>query len=374
MVEATDSAALIEDLFRAALEPAHWVTALARLRDATGGVTASYVVIGAGTESVVRDLQSTPGMLKAYAEYYHQHDFYDACYVQGRFRPGVAWGSHWVMDDRAHARSEFIAEFLRPIGSFYFGGMVLVDDPPGRIALCAHRARKQGPFAATDLALFDTLQPHARRAALLERAVARANAANALGEALIERFRHAVLLVDRRHRVVRMNRRAETLLLTGSVVSIRGGSLVAAWPADSSRLSAAISGALARTSRSVRLSGRTGERLQVIAMPLPAGAPSQRIADFDPGATALLVLLDPDAAPRQFAAPLMQVFGLTRREAELAGWLADGAPVSEAAVRMGLTPGSARQLLKRVYRKTDTTRQAELVALLATLPDVGDGP
>ncbi|MGD9604257.1 MAG: helix-turn-helix transcriptional regulator [Gammaproteobacteria bacterium] len=374
MPDAETSATLIEGLFCAAVDPTQWSQVLARLRDATGAVTASYVVIdpGSGTGSVVRDLASTPEMLAAYSAYYHKVDFYDACYAQGRFGPGVTWGSHWVMDDHAHAHSEFIADFLRPIGSFYFGGTVLMDGNAGRVALCAHRARHQGPFGATQLALFDALQPHVRRAALLERAVTQAQLGNALGAVLIERFRDAVLLVNQQGRVIRMNRRAEAHLVRGSVLSLRGGALAAARPGDSSRLSAAIAGALARTSRSVRLCGRAGERLQVIVMPLPAGAPSLSLAGVDAGPAVMLVLIDPDAPPCGSAAPLMQMFGLTAREAELAGWLSRGDRISGAATRMGLTPGSARQLLKRVYRKTHTTRQPELVALLAALPDIGD--
>jgi DNA-binding CsgD family transcriptional regulator len=64
---------------------------------------------------------------------------------------------------------------------------------------------------------------------------------------------------------------------------------------------------------------------------------------------------------------LCDLFGLTSREAAIAMLLADGHGLEEIARRLRMAIGTARNHLKSVFEKTDTTRQAELVALLGRL-------
>lgn len=63
-------------------------------------------------------------------------------------------------------------------------------------------------------------------------------------------------------------------------------------------------------------------------------------------------------------AVLTNLFDLTAAEARLAAALAKGLSVQEAAVACGITFGSARVYLERIFRKTGVNRQALLVAVL----------
>ncbi|UUP19265.1 helix-turn-helix transcriptional regulator [Nitratireductor thuwali] len=65
--------------------------------------------------------------------------------------------------------------------------------------------------------------------------------------------------------------------------------------------------------------------------------------------------------------PLTNQFQLTRAEAALAQHLLEGASLKEAAERLKITQGTARQRLKVIFNKTDTHRQSELIALLQRL-------
>ncbi|MBH1997609.1 MAG: helix-turn-helix transcriptional regulator [Sphingomonadaceae bacterium] len=58
---------------------------------------------------------------------------------------------------------------------------------------------------------------------------------------------------------------------------------------------------------------------------------------------------------------LTALFGLSRRESELAFALSDGRTISEAANLMGLTEETARNYTKRIYAKMGVRGQAELV-------------
>ncbi|WP_292186701.1 helix-turn-helix transcriptional regulator [Mesorhizobium sp.] len=61
---------------------------------------------------------------------------------------------------------------------------------------------------------------------------------------------------------------------------------------------------------------------------------------------------------------LSSLFDLTPAEARLAVEPASGLSVQEAAMEIGIAVKSARTYLDRIFRKTETSRQSQLVALL----------
>jgi DNA-binding CsgD family transcriptional regulator len=65
------------------------------------------------------------------------------------------------------------------------------------------------------------------------------------------------------------------------------------------------------------------------------------------------------------AKALTAMFGLTRSEARLAAAVADGASLAEAADALGLTIETARNYAKRVFAKTRTRGQVDLVRAIA---------
>lgn len=64
------------------------------------------------------------------------------------------------------------------------------------------------------------------------------------------------------------------------------------------------------------------------------------------------------------ASILAALFDLTPAEARLATALASGRSTQEAAMEIGIAVKSARSYLERIFRKTGTNRQSQLVALL----------
>ncbi|MBT4490951.1 MAG: helix-turn-helix transcriptional regulator [Rhodospirillaceae bacterium] len=59
---------------------------------------------------------------------------------------------------------------------------------------------------------------------------------------------------------------------------------------------------------------------------------------------------------------------LNSSEAQLATVIATSQDIGTCANQMGITAETARGYLKRIFSKTDTSRQAELVHLLLNLP------
>jgi DNA-binding CsgD family transcriptional regulator len=76
---------------------------------------------------------------------------------------------------------------------------------------------------------------------------------------------------------------------------------------------------------------------------------------------ALMILCDQDMRLEVDESMLCKLYGLTRGEAALASYLLRGKSIEEAAEQLFISPHTARTHLKRIFMKTDTHRQTELV-------------
>jgi DNA-binding CsgD family transcriptional regulator len=78
-------------------------------------------------------------------------------------------------------------------------------------------------------------------------------------------------------------------------------------------------------------------------------------------------LVDREARPAAAPCDLIEAFRLTPAEARLAASLAAGEPIEMMAEKLGIAYETARNVLKRIFHKTETRRQGELIALIRRL-------
>jgi DNA-binding CsgD family transcriptional regulator len=106
-----------------------------------------------------------------------------------------------------------------------------------------------------------------------------------------------------------------------------------------------------------------------VSMNLASDRPcvARKLSLGEDSATFLLVCVDLNASWLVNSKPLQSVFGLTRCEALVAVELCTGATLRQIAARREIGIGTVRGQLKSIFIKTGTTRQPELVALLAKL-------
>jgi DNA-binding CsgD family transcriptional regulator len=74
--------------------------------------------------------------------------------------------------------------------------------------------------------------------------------------------------------------------------------------------------------------------------------------------------MDPDIAGTPSPTLLQELFGLTAAEAVFAAEISRGDGMQAVAERLSIAPTTARTHLTRIFEKTGTRRQAELVRLL----------
>jgi DNA-binding CsgD family transcriptional regulator len=89
-------------------------------------------------------------------------------------------------------------------------------------------------------------------------------------------------------------------------------------------------------------------------------------------ATVLLLAREPDRSPRVTSAHLAELYNLTSAEARTAQALLAGKGPREIAAALNVGVATVHTRLHRVFDKTGTTRQAELLRLLMEIASLGD--
>jgi DNA-binding CsgD family transcriptional regulator len=171
---------------------------------------------------------------------------------------------------------------------------------------------------------------------------------------LAENFEQGLAVTDLYGRARFLNRTARAFISRGLLRVERGG-LRGTTPEDSAALRRTIACCAAgQGGRSVRLEG-DGGTLLIAACAITEDA-------------VLLRLIDPAAARLPSAGVLQDQFGFTPAEAALAVDILAGNDLTASATRRRITRNTARVHLRRLFAKTGTRRQAELMRLLLLCP------
>jgi DNA-binding CsgD family transcriptional regulator len=215
--------------------------------------------------------------------------------------------------------------------------------------LCVSKPKGAADFNGKDVATLRHLVPHLSLALGLKERLAGLEIYATDIRVALDRLEDGLLLLDARARPVFINREGEVML--------------AAEPGLNAAL-AELTGARRHILRQggafdVLRDGRSPLRLRVA----PIGAEGQ--ASWLPDqAVAAVFLSDPDAAARRCGEALALSYALTPAETRFAVEIAKGDGRAAAARRLGISPLTARAHLSRIFEKTGTHRQAELVRLL----------
>ena len=286
--------------------------------------------------------------------------------------PGTIVTGRQVVGHRELVETEFYNGWLRPQGYFHRIAGVLSRANDRLAYVEVLRPQAGGCFGRRELTLFHRLLPHLQQAFQVHRVASRLQAERDAAVEVLDRLPLGVLLVDRACQLLAANSYAKQLLAEADGLTLGYNGLCAASHEETASLRELAScdpltatGGSARPDGALTLSRPSGRRpLQVLVSPLPR---TGGLID-DEGPATVLFVADPDRAVRADQETLRRLFGLTRTEARLAALIAQGERLDEAAEAMGVSVGTARTHLKRIFSKTGAKRQSELVRLLLTGP------
>jgi DNA-binding CsgD family transcriptional regulator len=361
MIYADRIKAAVDDVVAAALLGEGWEESLARLARAA---EARHAVLMRNAPHRVVAVVSDDGAAEAIADYMAGRAPPNSRYR--RVDTGRADGFRVDHDDYSDdllARDPYYQEFLRPKGIFWHANATLVPGRDEYVELSLKRSIRLGPYQRDDAAILNSALADLQAAARIARNTLDAEARGmswALG-----RRGELVVEIDSSGRVLSHQSASEA----GPThpFQIRNDRLAAVDPLAQAVLDRAVAKAVARPGRMgvAPLAGPDGRRYLLQVHPVPGPA-----RDVFLSAQAIAVLIERDRQPSAVAvepSAIRDAFGLTDREAEVAGLLAEGLDVAAIAVRLRIRPDTVRTYLKDVLEKTGTHRQAELVALLARL-------
>lgn len=283
---------------------------------------------------------------------------------------GEIYHDHDVFGAETLRNSRVWQEWMRP--QDMYGGMAcrLAKNGQAFWFFDVQRGRRQEGFDAEDIALLDKLYPVLRRVIELRRHIGRVIIQRDEARSALDRIAMGIAILDQDMRITYANEGADEILSDPeSALGLRQGRLYARLPADQRQLRQLVEGALrsaqdplAPTQASMILHGEDGSHsLSACAMPAP---PS-------PNSTGkVLIALRRLETATNLVACARQLFDLTDTEAKFASALASGSSLTEAAEAQGVRISTARTHLARIFQKTNTRQQSQLVSLLrsAALP------
>ncbi len=264
--------------------------------------------------------------------------------------------------------SESYNDFVRPMEAFHEFCGIMSDEQSVASIISSLTPKHAGPFGEEEIRLLHVLIPHLQRGFKFhQRIVALQRKADSAVEAL-DRLTIGFLLVDASGNILMMNRRAAMILEQNDGLAIRGETLQVPRTREANRLSGLIHQAMdAGSERGFggmmtvpRPSGRRA--FQILVSPIRRGVLPIEVT---PGQPAVAIFaLDPETQPEPDEQVLVHLFGLTPAEARLAAALVQGKNLKQSAADFCLSLNTIRSQLQRVFDKTGTTRQGELVSHL----------
>ena len=185
--------------------------------------------------------------------------------------------------------------------------------------------------------------------------------------AMLEALPCGALLIDGRQRIVFANATACTLLDPAAmgILTCVSGRVAVRDPATDRRFQAALSAALGLGTRvhggRVSMQHPSGEgRLTITVAPIPSPESIWNALEDDTfGRAQCMVLI---STPN--VAKLAQQYRLTPAEARVASAIATGKGLTAASRGLGIARSTAQSHLDKIFQKTGTNRQAELVGLV----------
>jgi DNA-binding CsgD family transcriptional regulator/PAS domain-containing protein len=266
--------------------------------------------------------------------------------------------------------NRYLLEWVRPQGIIDAAAIVLTRDALSVGSLGFGRHQSQGVFGDRETNALRLLIPHFQRAVTISRVLDVKSMIASSFAAALDTVPSPVILVDRTLRIIHANRPGEAQLALRDPISSDGGVLAMRDRVANAALASAVLHAekdeatFGRRGLGIPASRQDGSPAVLHVLPLRHGAIR---AELRPSATAA-IFLTPSANSLPVIDDVIAIlFDLTPTEARVFSQIANGSTVAQTAKQLSIADGTVKTHLLRLFAKTGTRRQAELVKLAASL-------
>jgi DNA-binding CsgD family transcriptional regulator/PAS domain-containing protein len=359
---------LIGSIYDCALEPERWPTTLAAVARASQSAM-SFIVL--------HDLQNNLGgrfydygfddhWLRLYFEKFAAVNPIPPAAV---LRPvGDVYTTGALLDPRVWSQNEFYLGWMKPQGLRDMLGMLALYTGQRGAWLGVIRREEQSEFGEPEHGLFRLLSPHVCRTLKISDALdIRTITSNTLSETL-DKLTSGVFLLDHQGRVVHMNRAAQRQIEASNALRIVDGRLAPSDRAAEAALGKALSDCRTKfpgsetTAHSIALPNADEQGLVATVLPVDQGNRRRIIAPYS--AAVAVFVQDPRSARPLPGDAFAKLYGITNGELKFLMVLGSGLTIKQAADVLGVSEETGRTHLKRVFMKTGTSKQSELIRLV----------
>ncbi|UTV30409.1 helix-turn-helix transcriptional regulator [Photobacterium atrarenae] len=260
------------------------------------------------------------------------------------------------------SQPDYYQQWLEPLDIQYAAGAVLGADQQWISQLFFQRRANQGDFTVEERLTLQQLLPHIQHALHLYHLKVDQDKSHLLSQLLFDQIQLPVLLVDQHGNVCHQNAKASLYLEKTASLKVLNRRIH--W--HSAQKTEAISQAITQS-----IEGEKVETLQLTSshmMPVIITITPLLATDVTADKGAAVFIYNSDNKPTMDPQALMALFQLSKSEANVSCGLIDGLSPAEIAERHYLSQETVRTYIKRIMKKTDTSRQSELVAKLIASP------
>jgi DNA-binding CsgD family transcriptional regulator len=355
---------LIESIYDAALQPSRWNEAVVKINTFIGakacGVFSKDAVSKFGVTHYYCGVD--PHFIQLYAE---THSQFDPLIKLPRF--GHVTGIPDLVSYEQYRKGRFYQEWLKPQRCADVANVVIDDSNPRCPVLLTALPAGQRMVDAEMRRRIALLVPHAHRALMINQAIeVRQSEASDFADAL-DGLSAGVFLVDGAGRIIHSNSAGQAMLAEGDILRSVGGSIVIRDARVNQRL------------REILVVARDkADAIHDSAFPLIADDGTHHVAHVlplrtvvrgihgpNPKAVAALFVRRAELDSRSGGTLLARTFELTPTELRVLRSIVEIGGVPETAQQLGIAETTVKTHLHRVFSKTGTNRQADLVKLAA---------
>jgi DNA-binding CsgD family transcriptional regulator len=370
--EAEDLSCLIGEIYDTVLDQSRWPSVLKHLAVFVGGSAASLFAKrngGKTGEIFYRDGSIPVEYEQIYFDRYIKLD--PSAIGQFCFEIGEAFSTEDLLDYNEFTASRFYKEWAFPLGLVDFLAVAL-DKSAEEIALLGvFRSTHQGLVDAEMRQRMNLIVPHVRRAVFIGKKIATNTAESAALADCFDGLVAGVFLVDANGRIVHANASGMALIAADDIVHVRGGLLAL----NNIELGQTLREVLATNSSgrsdpviavgpmAMAIRAKGGAHYSANILPLSSGVRQKAGVAYKAVAAVFI-----QAATMETRAPAEMIarsWKLTPTELRVLLAIVEVGGVPEVAIALGIAETTVKSHLGHLYGKTGTSRQADLVKLVA---------
>lgn len=378
MLDTTELMSVVGELYDCAIEPARWPVALERLAGTLGSAAIS-ITLQDPRQREVRLLHLW-GFSPQFIQDMQEAVPFNPLMPSGWFMAvDEAYTGIGVLGRDEYYATRFYREVLKPHGYCDAALAVLAKTSNRFGSISLPHTHEQGEWTSEQLHTVRTFTPHLRRVVTIADLLdARALQQDMLSSAL-DLLKVGIVLVDGQARIVHANHAGRKLLDDRTGLRKDGDLLSARDPKATQELRAAIAAATSQRTIALPASGvvipvpaQDGRDLAAWVLPLDAGLRGEMAAPFAAKAAVFVRELgDTSAFPGEL---FVKRYGITPAECRVLMMLVQGMTIAETCDALGVGEPTVKTHLARLFAKTGTERQADLMRLAMSALAPAQGP